>query len=53
MDRIGVVDTMFARVDMGSIAENRLAGMEGSANGSRRYGGPCRASGTWPWPAVS
>ncbi|MCM1975794.1 riboflavin synthase [Streptomyces sp. G1] len=29
MDRIGVVDTMFARVDMGSIAENRLAGMEG------------------------
>ncbi|WAZ19627.1 riboflavin synthase [Streptomyces cinnabarinus] len=29
MDRIGVVDTMFARVDMGSIAERKLAGMEG------------------------
>ncbi|MEV0633495.1 riboflavin synthase [Streptomyces sp. NPDC050619] len=29
MDRIGVVDTMFARIDMGSIAESRLAGMEG------------------------
>jgi riboflavin synthase len=29
MERIGVVDTMFARVDMGAIAERKLAIMDG------------------------
>jgi len=29
MERIGVVDTMFARIDMGSIAERKLATMDG------------------------
>lgn len=29
MDRIGVVDTMFASIDMGSIAEHQLAELEG------------------------
>ncbi|MCQ4041851.1 riboflavin synthase [Streptantibioticus rubrisoli] len=29
MDRIGVVDTMFACIDMGSIAERRLSELEG------------------------
>lgn len=29
MERIGVVDTMFVRIDMGSIAERKLATMDG------------------------
>lgn len=29
MERIGVVDTMFARVDMGAIAERKLATLDG------------------------
>lgn len=29
MDKIGIVDTMFARIDMGTIAENKLASFDG------------------------
>ncbi|HKF76054.1 MAG TPA: riboflavin synthase [Candidatus Dormibacteraeota bacterium] len=32
MERIGVVDTMFARVDMGAIAEGKLATLDGHGN---------------------
>jgi len=50
MDRIGVVDTMFARYDMGTEALDELADCPGTASVSRWSDGPSRASRTWRLP---
>ncbi len=54
MDRIGVVDTMFARYDMGAEAVDELRSCPGFGS-TFEVGASdgARASRTWPSPASS
>ena len=48
--RIGVVDTMFARYDMGAAARDELANCPGHGTTSRSSRARCRGSRTSPSP---
>ena len=49
MERIGVADTMFARVDMGAIAERKLAILDGHGDRFQVLRRTVLGMKTWRW----